>query len=444
MRLRTIKYILVVCCFFSYKGYGQIMYTVAGNGQNAYNGDNIPGTHATLNFPQGLCLKDSSNLLICDQFNHRIRNLDLNTGIISTIAGTGISGNTGDGGLAQLAQINEPLRVIVDSNKNVYFLDYGNSVVRKIDANTGIITKYAGTSPGFQFAGDGGPATNAYFFIPLDIAIDKYNNLYIADFVNNRVRKVDYNTGIITTVAGNGTGDYNGDSIIATNAGIWPASIAVDTNNNLYISDIHNYRIRRVNQATGIITTYAGTGTSGNSGDNGLASQALINGVGNISLDASGNLYLTQEGNSIIRKIDYLTKIITTIAGSGEIGYNGDGLPALDSKMAQPGKVLIDSNNQLYIIDKSNNRVRFVDNSCYDINCPNVYTFIGSGLWSTSSNWYNGSIPASPLPKGSKIIIDPSINGECILDVSQLLNYGARFVIKQNKRLKIVSDLIIN
>ncbi len=431
-------FVLSVNCF------GQIMYTIAGNGQTVYNGDSIPGTHASLNFPQGLCLKDSANLLICDEFNHRIRNLDLNTGIITTIAGTGVEGNSGDNGTAISAQLKDPLRVVIDNNKHIYFLDYGNSVVRKIDATTGIITKYAGTSPGFQFAGDGGPAINAYFYIPLDIALDKHNNLYIADYLNKRVRKVDCHTGLISTVAGNGSGNYNGDSILAINAGMWPISLAIDSSDNIYISDIQSCRIRKVDQTSGIITTYAGTGVAGNSGDGGIATEATINGVANITLDKFENLYITQEGNCVIRKIDRLSKIITRIVGAGQNGYNGEGLPALEAKMAQPGKMIISPDNQFYIIDKANNRVRFVDNSCYDINCPDVYTFNGTGLWSNSGNWYNGVIPPSPLPKGSKIIIAPSENGECVLDFSQFLNYGAHFIIKQNKRLRVLSDIIIN
>lgn len=440
--LLTIK--IIISCLFNVYSYGQIMYTVAGNGEPLYNGDNIPGTHASLNFPQGLCFKDSINLLICDEYNHRIRNLNLNTGIITTIAGNGLQGNSGDNGQALQAALSLPLRVVVDSKSNIYFLDFGNSAVRKIDAITGVITKYAGKLPGYSFSGDGGPATEASLYIPLDIAIDKHNNLYIADYLNNRVRKVDYNSGIISTVAGNGSGTYNGDSILATNAGMSPISLAIDSNDNIYISDINNYRIRKVDQRTGMITTFAGTGISGSSGDGGIATQALINGVSNISLDKNGNLYLTEEIKSIIRKIDHSTKIITTIAGVGENGYNGDGLPALESKMARPANLIIGNDNQIFIADKGNNRVRIIDNSCYEINCPNVFTFIGSGQWDSSSNWFNGNIPPSPLPKGSKIIIDPSNNGECILNSLQILNYGANLIIKPNKRIRLISDTVIN
>lgn len=424
----------------------QIVYTFAGTGVGGFNGDSISATRAQLNGPQGLCFDKFGNLIVAENDNSLIRKINLSNGLITILAGTGVSGYFGDGGQANLAQFNHPIKVAIDSQNNIFILDYANSVVRKIDANSGIITTVAGTGPGwYGFSGDGDQATNAHFSVPLDIALDKLGNLYIADFLNNRVRKVNRITGIISTVAGNGSSVFNGDNINATSAAMQPISIAVDSSDNIYISDFPNHRIRKVNPQTGIITTVAGTGIQGGSGDGGIATNAQLNSVISLKLDKQQNLYVIDQIGNAVRKIDFFnSNIITTVAGFGSQGYNGDGNAADKTMFLYPQDCAVSDIDDIYIADKSNNRIRKIDFSCYQINCQNVYTFNGNGSWSLPENWYNNQIPPTPLPKDSKIIIDPLANGQCLLDIKQILNYGSYFIIKSNKKFLINRSLFIH
>lgn len=423
---------------------GQIVYTFAGNGVGGFNGDSIPATRAQLNGPQGLCFDKLGNLIVAENENSLIRKIDLSNGLITIIAGTGTEGYFGDEGPAKLAQFNHPIKVAIDSQNNIFILDQANSVVRKIDAVSGIITTVAGKGPvGGGFSGDGGKATNAQFFVPLDIALDKLGNLYIADFLNNRIRKVDRITGIISTVAGNGSSAFNGDNITATSAAMQPISVAIDSNDNIYISDFSNHRIRKVNSQSGIVTTIAGTGFQGNNGDGGIARNAQLNSVISLKFDKQQNLYITDQIGNAVRKIDFNSNIITTVAGFGVQGYNGDGNAADKTMFLYPQNCAINGINDIYIADRSNNRIRRLDFSCFQISCENVYTFNGNGSWNLSENWHNNQIPPTPLPKDSKIIIDPLADGQCLLDIEQVLNYGSYFIIKSDKKLKISGSLTI-
>jgi hypothetical protein len=440
---RFISFTVFLSLSFFIRSHAQVVYTFAGNGIPGFNGDSISARSAQLNGVQGLCFDKSGNLIIAENEGARVRKINLANGLITTIAGTGVEGYSGDSGPAGIAQLNHPIKIAIDTGNDIFILDYANNVIRKIEAKTGTITTFAGSTQSGGFSGDGGLATNAKFYVPLDIALDKAGNLYIADFLNYRVRKINRSTGIISTIAGNGSGQYNGDNISATLAGMQPISVAVDSNNILYISDFNNYRIRKVNQQTGLITTIAGTGVQGENGDNGNANAAQLNSVVSLKLDKLQNIYLTDQQSNVIRKIDANSNIITRVAGSGEQGYNGDGFQANEAMFYSPQNCAISDSNDVYIADRGNNRVRIVDYSCYQITCQNVYTFIGNGSWSLSENWYNHLIPPSPLPKGSKIIIDPLENGECLLDNEQILNYGSHFVMKANKKCTITGNLII-
>ncbi|MBN2238950.1 MAG: SMP-30/gluconolactonase/LRE family protein [Dehalococcoidales bacterium] len=334
------------------------IFTSAGTGTEGYNGDGIPATDAWLNAPYGVVQDGNGNLYIADTFNNRIRKIDT-SGTISTVAGTGVEGYSGDGMAATDAQLYRPIGITTDGNGNLYFTDVYNNCIRKVDTS-GIITTVAGTgTEGYN--GDGIQATDAQLYRPLGITVDGEGNLYIADTYNYRIRKVDALSGIITTVAGTGTDGYNGDGINATSAQIRASNdVTVDENGNLYIADTWNQRIRKVD-TSGIITTIAGTGTAGYNGDGINATSAQLNGPSVITMDKNGNLYFSDFYNNRVRKVNK-SGIISTIAGTGIAGYNGDEMAAINAQLDNPVGVAMSMNGNLYIGDMGNNRVREIIN----------------------------------------------------------------------------------
>src|ERR1700751_4501787 len=240
--------------------------------------------------------------------------------IIQTVAGNGTSGFSGDNGAAATASLSEPFGVAVDAVGNLYIADTSNHRIRKVDAS-GVITTVAGNGTE-GFSGDGGPATSAALNTPIGVAVDVAGNLYIADSFNNRIRKVNA-TGIITTVAGNGDARFSGDHAAATNGSLRaPFGVAVDKVGNVYIADTSNQRIRKVD-ASGTITTVAGNGTEGFSGDGGPAAQARLNFPTGVTVDRAGNLFITDQSNNRIRKVS-TAWVIITVAGNGDTGFSGD------------------------------------------------------------------------------------------------------------------------
>jgi sugar lactone lactonase YvrE len=254
-----------------------------------------------------VALDASGNLYIADRDNQRIRKVAAATGIITTVAGNGSFALAGDGGPAISASLWSPSAVALDAAGNLYIADTGNQRIRKVDAATGIITTVAGNDSS-GFAGDGGAATSASLFYPQGVALDAAGNLYIADHTNYRVRKVAATTGIITTVAGNGIYGYAGDGGAATSAILYnPHGVALDASGNLYIADTVNNRVRRVAATTGIITTLAGDGIGTFAGDSGAATSASLNYPNGVALDASGNLYIADQYNHRVRKVILVT-----------------------------------------------------------------------------------------------------------------------------------------
>lgn len=332
-----------------------------GNGTAAFGGDGGSALSAEINGPYHAVLDISGNMYIADYSNNRVRKVST-TGTITTIAGTGIAGFSGDGGSATDAKLNNPVGVIVDRIGNVYVADFRNQCIRKINTS-GIISTIAGTPMVYGYGGDGGPATGAEIYYPGDIAIDRTGNLYLAEEWNNRIRKID-TFGIITTVAGIGpsgflSGTFSGDGGAATSAGInFPTSVVVDTLGNIYFTDQGNQRIRKVNTA-GIISTIAGTGVSGYGGDGIAATLAQMNNPGGIALDAVGNIYVGDAGNSRVRKID-ASGIMSTFAGTGTAGYTCDGCAATASELNTLCGVFVDDTGNVYISDHDNNRIRKV------------------------------------------------------------------------------------
>ena len=354
-----------------------IITTVAGNGAQyggmVYSGDGGAATNALLMGPSGVAVDASGNLFIAGDGSQRIHKVDTN-GIITTVAGNGYGEYayqnlwfSGDGGIATNAELNLPNAVAVDANGNLFISDFYNGRIRKVDAN-GIITTVAGSGNG-TFSGDGGAATNATLGWPTGVAVDGCGNLFIADFENQRIRKVDTN-GIITTVAGNGTNSFSGDGGAATNAALnSPYSVTVDTSGNFFIADSGNQRIRKVD-TSGIITTIAGNGTNSFSGDGGGATNAALSSPRGVVVDTRGNLFIADYVNNRIRKVN-TNGIITTVTGNGNSSYNdlggfvpggfsGDGGDATTAALFNPCELTLDTSGNLFIADSGNQRIRKV------------------------------------------------------------------------------------
>jgi uncharacterized protein (TIGR03437 family) len=330
--------------------------TVAGNGTQGYSGDGGPATSAQLSYPQGVAVDSAGNLFIVDLPNNRIRKV-APSGIISTVAGNGTCCYSGDGGPATSAQLSGPWGAAVDSAGNLYISDESNNRIRKVVPG-GTISTVAGNGTA-GYSGDGGPATSAQLYRPMGVAVGSTGNLYIADSGNQRIRKVTPD-GTISTVAGNGTQAYSGDGGPAISAELsLPGAVAVDSAGNLYIADtLNNSRIRKV-APDGTISTVAGNGIMGYSGDGGPATSAQLNGPWDVAVDSAGSLYIADTWNNRIRKVAP-DGTISTVAGSGTQGPLGDGGPATSAPLFNPRDVAVDYGGNLYISDASNNRIRKV------------------------------------------------------------------------------------
>ncbi len=304
---------------------------------------------------------------------------------ITTVVGNCTDNYTGDGGPATLATLWAPDDIAFDSAGNYYIADAGSNTVRKVNIATGVISTYAGlyNPTGLPLSGDGGPATLALLCFPSALAFDSNNNLYIADFYNSVIREVNAATGIITTFAGNGTGGYSGDGEPATLAEMAnPNIVRFDPGGILYVSDAGNNTVRKINMTTGIITTVAGTGIGGFSGNGGPATLAEMNQPEAITFDSLGNLYISDCLNAVIREVNAGTGIINTVVGTGVAGYSGDGGPATLAQLNNDiGSVTFACNGDLLLTDDFNNRVRMVDKTTGIIT-----TVIGTGVSGCSTS----------------------------------------------------------
>lgn len=327
--------------------------TVAGNGTPSYSGDGGPATNAALSYPSAVAVDATGSLFIADYGNFRVRKVSP-LGIITTVAGTGRLGYSGDGGKATSAEIGIVFGLAVDAGGNVYIGDSGNGRVRKVD-QSGIITTVAGNGTQGS-AGDGGPATSASFFSIEGVAVDGGGSIYIVDHSGLRVRRVSP-SGIITTVAGNGQYGYSGDGGPATSATFkYPEQVVVDDTGTLYITEPFGQRVRKVSPS-GIITTVAGTGVEGYSGDGSLATSASFRSPRGVAVGGGGDLYIGDSGNNRIRKVSP-AGIVSTFAGNGISGFAGDGGPAASAQFNALRGLVVDRTGNLYIADANNNRVR--------------------------------------------------------------------------------------
>jgi sugar lactone lactonase YvrE len=342
-----------------------VISTVAGmfNSDEGYSGDGGPATKASLLFPQGVAVDASGDLYIADTDNNVIRFVSAATGIIGTYAGKyGTFGYSGDGGPATDAEFESPQGINLDSSGNLYIADGDNFVIRKVTASTGIIETVAGNGTS-GFSGDGGAATQAELGFADDVAVDASGNLYIADEQNNRIRRVD-TKGIITTVAGNGLTNPLDNGAAAVSAPItteFPEALTTDAKGNIYFADGVGNAIREVSAADGTISTIAGTGQSGYTGDGGLAVSAQLSYPNGLALDSSGNVYIADSNNYVVRRLDRSTGIISTFAGNGSEGTTGDGGPATSAGIVYPGAIALDSSGNVYIAETYSSVVRKVN-----------------------------------------------------------------------------------
>ncbi len=375
--------LILALCLAGCMGYAQLpprflyhmINTIAGDGAAGFSGDGGFAVNAALNYPNHVFVDASGNIYIGDTQNNRIRKIT-KTGIISTFAGNGTLGFSGDGGQATAAEFHAPSSMTLDASGNLYVADTWNQRIRKINTS-GVINTIAGNGSA-GYSGDGGQATAAELNYPWGVTIDALGNLYISDQVNNRIRKV-ATTGIISTIAGyTTTGGYSGDGGQATAAGLNdPDGVCFDASGNMYIADSGNNRIRMVN-TSGIISTFAGNGTNGYTGDGGAATAAELGEPTDVKIDAAGTIYIVNYQYSSVRTIT--SGIINQFVGYATQGFTGDCGAATSAELHLGQGIALDASANLYIADQANQRIRYV--SIYAIanagpNQVNVQTCCG-------------------------------------------------------------------
>ncbi len=369
--------------------------TYAGQGTAGYSGDGGAATQAQLNAPMALTLDSAGNLYIADCGNNRVRKVSRN-GIISTVAGNGSGGYSGDGVPATQAALNQPEGLAVDSLGSIYIADTFNNRVRVVGIN-GIIQTVAGT--GFSsFSGDGGSPSSAALFLPTDVATDSAGNLYIADFGNSRIRKVAQGK-IETVIGGNGNETIFDESVATTVRLNGPTGVAVDGSGNILVAEgsigtgtghaVGDYRVWRINSSA-VVSTAAGNGLESYSGDGNSATAAQLNSPAAVTFDSAGNLYIADTANHRIRKVT-ASGTITTAAGTGAAGYSGDGGPGVKAQLNSPAGLTADADGNVYIADSGNDRIRKLlpDGTLITIAGNGNASFFGDGGPSNSASLHN-------------------------------------------------------
>ncbi|HTB31647.1 MAG TPA: T9SS type A sorting domain-containing protein [Bacteroidia bacterium] len=420
-----IKSILVALLLAtSFVSRSQIINTFAGNGVNGYTGDGGAATAAELSGIVGVVADAAGNIYTAEYSNNIVRVINT-SGIISTFAGNGHAGYSGDGGPATAAELHWPNSVGVDAAGNVYICDEQNNRIRKVNTS-GIISTVAGNGDP-SFAGDGGPATNAEFNDAQGIAVTASGVIYIADYLNSRIRVVN-TSGIINTYAGIGVGGYSGDGGPATAAEMGTVGVGVDPTGNVYNVDFYGQRIRKIN-TSGIISTVAGNGylAGGFSGDGGPATAAELNDPSGVTADAYGNVFIADGSNVRIRMVDN-SGIISTFAGNGAGGFSGDGGPATAAELRQTNELAFDASGNFYIADQGNNRIRIITGITTGINEQvfarneiNIYPVPNTGIF-TITGLLKGQIIELYNYTGQKLSAAISDKNTIQFDISNYAN----------------------
>lgn len=407
--------ILFITCAYNNLQAQVIINTIAGQGKTAgFSGDGGLAIDAKLNHPENVCINKYGDIYIVDAENNRIRKIIAATGIITTIAGTGVAGYNGDNIPATNAQLFIPMDICIDTAENIFVSDILNRRIRKINSKTGVISTIAGNGTQGN-SGDGGQATDAQINGVTGLSTDKNGNLYLADNDNNNVRMIDVQTGVISTIAGTGITGYNGDNGLATNATLHqPCQISLNSRGDIFISDNINNAIRRVDHETRIITTIAGTGTEGHSGDGGPATSANLRKPYGISVDYNDNLFIAEFWNGVVRRIDDKTGIIITVAGFDTVGYSGDGGPATAARIA-PAGISVDKHGTIFISDYGNHCIRKV----YD----------SSQHYTQVNNVAKNEVKIYPNPASDELIVEGAegaevkvynVIGHCVMHMEKL------------------------
>ena len=340
------KYILFLFLISTYIVQSQIITTIAGSGSSGFSGDGGLATTARLNLPFNITFDKSDNIYIADTYNNSVRKIDSESGIISTVVGTADK--------KQVSELKTPTGLTFDNFNNLFIADLANLRIRKVNLDTGNSITLVGKKSEIER-----PNIDAYLGGPFSVVFDKVGNLYVSIIGDIIVSKVNFCTGVVSTIAGTGEIGYSGDGVLAKNAKLnSPTGLALDGKGNLFISDSGNERVRKVDLTTGIISTIAGTGVTGFSGDGSLAIESQLSNPIGLAVDDQGDLFIVDRNNNRIRKINISTGIISTVAGTGEAGFSGDGDLARNALLSNPTGLAFSSDGDLFVVDRGNNRIR--------------------------------------------------------------------------------------
>ncbi|CAN5859888.1 hypothetical protein BH11BAC7_BH11BAC7_31920 [soil metagenome] len=432
-------YLFLLASAFYFAVNAQIISTVAGNGTSGFSGDGGQATSAQISGPVGIIADATGNFYIADGSN-RIRKVAVN-GVITTIAGTGPAAYGGDNGLATSAQLNVPAGLAFNSLGDLFIADYQNHRIRKITMSTGIITTVAGNGT-LGFSGDGASALLAQISSPTGVCFDALDNMYIADQGNARVRRVDNVTGFISTIAGNGNSGHSGDGGQGTAAAVGNVyDVKCDLSGNVIFSEVYNHYIRKVTVSTGIISSICGNGAANFFGDGGPATAASISAPEGITIDGAGNIFIAELNNDRIRKIDAVTTIITTVAGNGMYTASGDGGPATSAGM-WPDAVTT-SGTDLLIVDL-NNRIRRVTNVASPLgmeesseNISAISLFPNPASESFSVTGISPGTLVQIVDMNGNIVFSETVNANQPINISGFAQ-GTYVLVVENKKTKLV------
>lgn len=367
MKKSSLRYVCasVLMALSTAAGAQGVINTIAGTGISGYGGDGGPANVAILSAPSGVATDAAGNIYIADKNNHRVRKIDATTGDISTYVGNGTYGYTGMGGDAALASIKYPSALYFDHDGNLFVNDNFNDIVFKINGSTHMIHNHCGD--GHQgSSGDGGHGHLARTCVPDGVGGDNAGNIYVLDIGNHKIRKVSADN-IVSTFTGTYSGPYANPAPLASTSWGTMTGICSDNMGNLYVSDAGNHIVRKIDMATGMVRTVAGTpGMSGYAGDGGNATNALLNSPKTLFLNNEGYLFICDPNANVVRVLNTANGIINTLAGTGAMGFSGDGGTPTTARLSRPTGVWQDATSgKIYIADAGNQRVRVITGSAY-------------------------------------------------------------------------------